>query len=167
MFAVVLVVNFFLAPRDVSWISTDEDYLKEETWEPDLEYVPLADWAFFLCENGTKQFFVSKSSLELISVVNDLMGEVDRQVHGSISEDLLDELLAQDKILKIVHRFSTKCGLWTPPNSFARKVDYDILYFVLQDNSTNGLEGTVIVLEHSSGADESNYSVWQINESFL
>ena len=167
VFAAVLVANFLLATRDVSWIGTVENYLNEETWEPDQEFIPFSDWGFFLYKNGTEQFFVSKSRLELISVVNDLMDEVDGQVHNSISEDLLDELLGQDKIMKIVYRFSTKSGLWMPPNSFAMKVDYDILYFVLQDNSGNGLGGTVIVREHSFGADQSNYSVWEIRKPFL
>jgi hypothetical protein len=129
--AVVLITNHFLATRDVSWIGTIETYLKEETWEPDREFVPLAAWAFFVYENGTEQFFVSKSRLELISVINSLLDKVDSKVQGSISKDLLDDVLSQGKILEIVHRFSTRCGLWMPPNSFAMKVDYDILYFVL------------------------------------
>ena len=167
VFAVVLVANFLLATRDVSWIRTVENYLNEETWEPDQELIPFSDWAFFLYKNGSEQYFVSTSRLELISVVNNLMDTVDGHVHTSISEDLLDEILGQNKIMKIVYRFSTKSGLWTPPNSFARNIDYDVLYFVLQDNSGNGLDGTVVVREHSFGADQSNYSVWEIRKPFL
>jgi len=167
LFSVVLLANYFSATRDVSWIRTLKDYIQEENWEPDQEYEPLADWAFFLYENETEQFFISKSRLELISFINGLMNDVDRQVHTSISKDSLDEMLVKDKILIVVHRFSTKSSLWTPPNSFANKVDYDKLYFVLEDNSINNLKGTIIVREHYFESQEINYSVWQLSNGFL
>lgn len=166
LFAVLLIVNYCFATRDVSWIGEVENFIREENWQPDEEFVPLMDWAFFLHENGTEQYFYLDSHNEFVDYVNGLMNRVDRQVEDSISDKFLDELLAVDKVLVVVHRFSTKSEMWMPPNSFGAVVDYDMLYFVLKENVGTGLEGTVIVREHD-GASNYKYSVWQISEGGL
>jgi hypothetical protein len=163
LFAIVLIANYSSATRDVSWIDEVENFIQKENWEPDREYVPLMDWAFFLHENGTEQYFYLESQSEFISHINSVMNRIDRRVEESISDELLDEILATDKVLAVVHRFSTKSGMWTAPNNFGSKVNYDRVYFVLEEKLGTGLEGAIIVREHNFGDSYYKYSLWQIS----
>ena len=106
LFAVLLIANFCSATRDVSWIGEVENFIQEENWQPDREFVPLMDWAFFLHENRTEQYFYLDSHKEFVDYINGLMNRIDRQVEDSISDKFLDELLSADKVLAVVHRFS-------------------------------------------------------------
>ena len=160
--AIVLVANYFTATRDISWIGEVEDFIKKEDWVPDSEYVPMQDWAFFLYENETEQYFYLTNQKEFISYINIILNRINRQVEDSISEDLLDEILATGKVLELVHRFPTNSFGWIPTNEFDWKIDYRIAYFVLDDNLDTGLKGTMIVRETNS-----KISVWQITTSFL
>lgn len=164
---VVLIANYVVATRDISWIGEVENFIDEKNWEPESEYVPMMDWAFFLHENGTEQYFFLESQSEFISYINNLMNRIDRQVEESISDQFLDEILAKDKVLKIVHRFSTKSSLWRAPNNFGMNIDYDKAYFILEDKLESGLEGAIIAREQSMGEEDYRYSVWQITNSFL
>jgi hypothetical protein len=165
--AVVLIANYSTSTRDVSWIDEVENFIQKENWELDREYVPLMDWAFFLHENGTEQYFFLESQSEFISYINGVMDRIDRQVKESISEEFLEDILAADKVVKVVHRFSTKSSLWRAPNNFGMNVDYDRAYFVLEDKLGTGLEGTIIVREHNFGDSYYKYSVWQTSKGFL
>ena len=162
IFSALLIANYNTGTRDVSWINEVEDSIKKENWEPNSEYIPMQDWTFFIYENGEGQYFLLKSNQEFISHINSIMNRIDRQVEESISDEFFDEILATDKVLAVVHRFSTKSDLWTPPNNFGSSINYDKLYFVLEDKSGKGLEGTIIVREHAFGERHYNYSVWQI-----
>jgi hypothetical protein len=161
----VLVAEYVTATRDISWINEVEDFIKKEDWVPDSEYVPMQDWAFFLYENGTEQYFYLTNQKEFISNIDNILNQVNRQVEESISEDLLDEILATGKVLELVHRFPTKSEGWVPTNEFDWKVDYRIAYFVLDDKSNSDFEGTIITRETNSKT--SKISVWQITKSNL
>jgi hypothetical protein len=167
IFGALLIANIYSNTRDVSWINEVEDLIKKENWVADSEYIPMQDWAFFIYENGEGQYFLLKSNEEFISHINDLMNRIDRQIEESISDESFDEILATDKVLAVVHRFSTKSSFWNAPNNFGMNVDYDKAYFILEDKLGEDLEGTIIVREHSMGEEDYRYSVWQIINSFL
>ena len=158
----VLVAEYVTATRDISWINEVEDFINKEDWVSDSEYVPMQDWAFFLYENGTEQYFYLTNQKEFISYINSILNQVNRQVEESISEDLLDDILFTGNVLELVHRFPTNSFGWIPTNEFDWKIDYRIAYFVLDDNLDTGLKGTMIVRETNS-----KISVWQITKSNL
>ena len=158
----VFIAEYVTATRDISWIGEVEDFIKKEDWVPNSEYIPLQDWAFFLYENGTEQYFYLTNQKEFISYINSMLNQVNRQVEESISEDLLDDILFTGKVLELVHRFPTNSFGWIPTNEFDWKVDYRIAYFVLDDKMDTSFEGTMIVRETNS-----KISVWQITTSFL
>lgn len=114
--AIVLVAEYVTATRDISWINEVEDFIKKEDWVPNSEYIPLQDWAFFLYENGTEQYFYLTNQNEFISYINTILNRVNRQVEDSISQDLLEELLSTGKVIELVHRFPTKSFGWIPTN---------------------------------------------------
>ena len=128
--AAVLIAEYFTATRDNSWIGEVENFMKKENWEPNSEFQPMQDWAFFLYENGEKQYFYLESQNEFISCINNVMDRINRQVKESISEELLNDILASDKVLLLVHRFSTQSMGWGPTNEFDRNIDYRSAYFV-------------------------------------
>jgi len=153
----VLIIGFHFAIRDVTWIGEVENYIKKENWEPDKEYIPLMDWAFFLHENGEEQYFYLYSQSEFESYINGLMNRVDRQVRESISYEFLNEILATDKVLLLVHRFPSKL----------MGINYDRAYFVLEDKLGTGLEGTIIIREQHMEKPYDRYSVWEVTNWFL
>ena len=159
LFAGILVTEYVTAFRDNSWIVEVEEFIQENNWDPDSEYIPLNDWSFFLYENGEEQYFELKSQMEFRSFMNILMNRINRQIKLSISDEELDEIVTNNKVLMIEHRFSTRYWGWTY-NQFARNVDYYGVYFVLEDNLGKGLEGTIIAQETNS-----RNSVWQITKS--
>ena len=159
LFAGILVIEYVTAFRDNSWIVEVEEFIQENNWDPDSEYIPLNDWSFFLYENGEEQYFELKSQMEFRSFLNILMNRINRQIKLSISNEELDEIVTNNKVLMIEHRFSTRHWGWTY-NQFARNVDYYGVYFVLEDNLRKGLEGTIIAQETNS-----RNSVWQITKS--
>ena len=161
IFGSLLIANYNMGTRDVSWINEVEDLIKKENWEPDSEYIPMQDWAFFIYENGEGQYFLLKSNEEFISHINNLMNRIDSQIEESISDEFFDEILATDKVLAVVHRFSTKSSLWSAPNNFGMNIDYNKAYFVLEDKLGADLEGTIIVREEME--ENNRYSVWQIS----
>ena len=162
IFGALLNANDYRGTRDVSWIDEVEDLIKKENWVPNSEYIPMQDWAFFIYENGEGQYFYLKSNEEFISHINSLMNRIDRQVEESIPDDLLKEILANDKVLAVVHRFSTNSSFWRSPNNFGSNVNYDRVYFVLEEKLDTGLEGTIIV-RNVFGELNSKISVWQIS----
>jgi hypothetical protein len=162
LFAGVLIAEFFTATRDESWINEVEIFIKEENWVPNSEYVPMQDWAFFLYENGEDEYFYLESQSEFITFINNMLNRINRQVENSLSEELLDEILATNKVLELVHRFSTRSMGWIPTNNFDWNVDYRIAYFVLEDTLETSLEGTIIVRETNS-----KIRVWQIKKSSI
>ena len=165
LLAGVLIFDYLTATRDVSWTSEVEAYIEEATWLPETDFQPIMDWAFFYYENGTKQYFDLESRNELKETINSIMNKVDRRIKESISEDTLEQILTNDKVLEVYHRFPTK--LWGRPNDFGSKINYDNLYFVLEENQkisiNTTLTGTIIVRE--ANPDSYNYSVWQISKS--
>jgi len=163
IFGALLNANDYRGTRDVSWIDEVEDLIKKENWVPNSEYIPMQDWAFFIYENGERQYFYLKSNDEFISHINSVMNRIDRQIEESISDEFFDEILATDKVLAVVHRFSTKTSSWRAPNDFGMNIDYRKAYFVLEDKLGADLEGTIIVREQSMGEEDYRYSVWQIS----
>ena len=161
IFSALLIANYYTGTRDVSWINEVEDLIKKENWEPDSEYIPMQDWAFFIYENGEGQYFLLKSNEEFISHINNLMNRIDSQIEESISDEFFDEILATDKVLAVVHRFSTKSSPWSAPNNFGMNIDYRKAYFVLEDKLGADLEGTIIVREEME--ENNRYNVWQIS----
>ena len=158
----VLIAEYVTATKDTSWIGKVEDFINKEDWVPDSEYVPMQDWAFFLYENETEQYFYLTNQKEFITYINRMLNRVNRQIEESISEDVLDDILSTGKVLELVHRFPTNSFGWIPTNEFDWKVDYRIAYFVLDDKMDTSLEGTMIVRETNS-----KISVWQITKSNL
>ena len=139
LFAGILVTEYLTASRDNSWIVEIEEYIQKNNWDPDSEYIPLNDWSFFLSENGEELYFELKSQMEFRSYLNILMNRINRQIKLSISDEELNEILANNKVLMVEHRFSTGHWGWTY-NQFARNVDYYGVYFVLEDALQKGLE---------------------------
>jgi hypothetical protein len=163
----VLIVDHVTATRDVSWTSEVEAYIADATWLPETDFHPIMDWAFFFYENGTENYFDLESRNELKQSINNIMNKIDRRIIYSISEDTLEQILTNDKVLEVYHRFPTKS--WGKPNDFGSKISYDRIYFVLEENQkisiNTTLTGTIIVRE--ANPDSYNYSVWQISKSTI
>jgi hypothetical protein len=147
-----LAVNFSIAERDVSWINEIEDWIKEENWIPDREYVPAMMSSFFLYENGEEQFFLLNSHQEFWPYIEGLVNDIDRRIRY-IPREFLDEILAKDKVMAYLLRF---------PLDFRLFNEYGIAYFILEDKSDMNLEGTIIIRD-----TQGRLGVWEITNWFL
>ena len=169
LLAGVLIVDHVTATRDVSWTSEVEAFIEDATWLPETEFHPIMDWAFFFYENGTEKYFDLESRNELKQSINNIMNRIDRRIIESISEDSMERILANDRVLEVYHRFPTKSGMWNSPNDFGNRISYDRVYLVLEEkqriNVNTTLTGTIIVRE--AAADSYKYSVWQISKSSI
>ena len=155
-----LAFSFSIAPRDVSWISEVESWIRRENWEPDREYIPLMLDAFFLYENGEEEFFYLYVHHDFVSYMKGLTGKVNRKLESSISKEYVDEILTSDKVLTFVHRFPEGFGLFGLYGSF------EVAYFILDDKARKNLEGTIIMQDRRAG-EYSHYSVWEIADWIL
>jgi hypothetical protein len=153
-----LTISYSTAPRDISWISEVENWIRRENWEPDRECIPLMLDAFFLYENGEEEFFYLYSHHEFVSYIISLENDIDRKVLDSISKQFLDEVLASNKVLQHSLRFS---------RDFPRGGKYVDAYFILEDNLGRGLDGTIILEHFSTDPAENYYDVWEIAEWFF
>lgn len=159
-FTALLAISYSIAPRDVSWIETVEDFIRKE-WKPNATYWGLESDAFFLHENGKEEFFALLSSQrEFISYMKGLTGKVDRQLDSSVSKEYVDEILASDKVLAFVHRFPEGFG------HFGLYGSFEVAYFILEDKTGKNLEGAIIMQDRRAG-EYSHYSVWQITDWVL
>jgi len=152
-FTTFFAISFSFAPRDISWIGQVEDWIREENWEPDREYIPLMLDAFFLYENGEEQFFRLYSHNDFSAYIRGLVNDVDRIVDYTSRDFLVDEILVKNKVLELVLRFPLNFGLF-------RK--YGSAYFILEDKLNMDLEGTIII--HDT---QDRYTIWEIADWFL
>ena len=151
-----LAFSFSIAPRDVSWVETVEEFIREE-WKVNITYWGLED-GFFLYENGKEQFFsLLSSQREFISYMKGLASKVNRQLNSSVSKEYVDEILDADKVLVFVHRFPEGFG------PFGLLGSFEVAYFILEDKMGEGLEGAIIMRDRRAG-EYSHYSVWQITD---
>ena len=148
-----LAFSYSIAERDISWISQVENWIKEENWEPDREHIPMMLSAYFLIENGEEEFFRLYSHQEFSSYVRGLVNDVDKRVEYISREFLMDEILAKDRVLKLVGRFPFDFGLLNK---------YGAAYFILEDNLDMNLKGTIIILDIKG-----RLGVWEITNWFL
>ena len=88
-------------------------------------------------------------------------------VRVSVPEEDVDEILGSDKVLLLVHRFSSGIGGWRAPNRFYLSLDYNNAFFVLEDKLGAGLEGTIIVQEKIRQEPYYKYSFWEIVDWLL
>lgn len=147
--------SYSFAGRDVSWISTVEEYIIEENWIPDREYVPLAFESFFLYENGEDQFFILESHNEFISYVEGLLISADRKLDYTISRDQLEEIKTEDKLLGFILRF---------PKNYGLLFDVEKAYFVLDDVLGEDLKGTILIRVVDPLTGDWKFNVWEITE---
>lgn len=157
LFVSILIVGYATATRDVSWIDEVESFIKRENWEPDREYVPLNDWSFFLYENGEEEFFFLHSQSEFINYMKGLTERVDMQIENSVPQEFVDEILAADRIMAVVHRFPEGFG------HFGLSGSSEVAYFILEDKSGRGLEGTIMMQDRRAG-EYSQYGLWQTTD---
>jgi hypothetical protein len=153
----LLTISYSIAPRDISWISKVENWIKEENWEPDVQYEPISYASFFLYENGEEQFFGLTSQKEFASYMDGLLGSFVTKTRNSISKESVDEILAVDKVLSYVHRFPASFGPLGLSGSF------EVAYFILEDKLGEELEGKIVMQDRRTG-EYSHYSVWQITD---
>ena len=151
----LLVTIYTNSGRDVSWIPIVEEYVKEENWLPNQEYVPIAFESFFLYENGEEHFFRLDSHKDFVSYIKDLLISADRKLDCSISRDDLDVMKAEDKLLCFDLRFPVSYGLLR---------DFDKAYFVLDDVLGEGLRGTVLVRVFDSSRLDWWFDIWEITD---
>lgn len=129
-FTTFFAIRFSFVPRDFSWIVEVENWIKRENLEPDREYIPLT----------------------IAVYIRGLVNDVDRRL-DYVSREFLDEILAEDRVLKLVLRFPVEFGFF---NKFGAA------FFVLEDKLDLDLEGTIVVYDTSG-----RYSVWEIADWFF
>lgn len=154
LLAGILIAEYLTATRDSSWIVEVENFIKEENWVPDSEFIPLMLTSFFIYENGTEQYIYLYSQNELAYYTYSLINQLNRQIKESISEDTLTKILENGRVLLLSLRFYGEKGI--------PRVKYFSAYFVLEDNQGTGLDGTIILQEKNS-----INSVWQITKSSI
>ena len=157
--APILLAGYYIAPRDGSWISSVEDFIRKE-WKPNATFYGLED-SFFLYENGEEQYFVlNDSQKEFVSYMKGVSGRVNRQLKSSVSRESVDEILAADKVLAFGHRFPEGFG------HFGLYGSAEVAYFILEDKLGKGMEGEIIMQDRRSG-EYSHYALWQITDWVL
>ena len=159
----VFITEYFTATKDSSWIVEVEDFIKKENQEPESEYNPIADYSFYLSENGESHYFVLESQNEFISYIDNLMNRINRLVEKSISDELLDEILETNRILSIF----TRLDKWKVTQTNVMFMESNSAFLILEDKLGKGLEGTIIVLEPLNEEPYRRYNVWQINKSSI
>ena len=137
---------------DTSWVGKLDEYLNEAKPYP----APPDSWDFsdhfiYLFEGG-KSYLVEYScgGTNLVAFLENLTNKADAKIDVTINEGFLDRITASDKVVSITYRNQ----LISPSRQLGK------VWFILQDNLNEGLNGTVVLSQTINNKEE--LSIWAI-----
>lgn len=155
---ITLLTCGFLTPKsgqneiDTSWVGKLDEYLNEAKPYP----APPDSWDFsdhfiYLFEDG-KSYLVEYScgGTNLVTFLENLTNKADAKIDVTINEGFLDRITASDKVVSLTYRNQ----LITPSRQLGK------VWFILQDNLNEGLNGTVVLSQTINNKEE--LSIWAI-----
>src|SRR4030043_918963 len=155
---ITLLTCGFLTPKsdqneiDTSWVGKLDEYLNEAKPYP----APPDSWDFsdhfiYLFEDG-KSYLVEYScgGTNLVAFLENLTNKADAKIDVTINEGFLDRITASDKVVSITYRDQ----LISPSRQLGK------VWFILQDNLNEGLNGTVVLSQTINNKEE--LRIWAI-----
>ncbi len=144
---------------DASWVRSLNQMLSKTVPYPNgtessNPNVLLSYCRTYLYENGSSELLEfgdahNNSTNPISTTLNGFLVKANVQLNGSLTSQFVSNVLANDKVVAIVYRYSTL--------QFGGQQRFYIGYFVLQDNLNQGLAGTIITLDVNQ-----TYSLWAI-----
>jgi hypothetical protein len=137
---------------DTSWVGKLDEYLNEAKPYP----TPPDSWDFndhfiYLFEDG-KSYLVEYScgGTNLVAFLKNLTDKADAKTDVTINEGFLDRITAFDKVVSLTYQnqFMSSSG------------PLGKVWFILQDNLNEGLNGTLILSQTINNKEE--LSIWAI-----
>jgi hypothetical protein len=136
---------------DTSWVGKLDEYLNEAKPYP----APPDSWDFsdhfiHLFEDG-KSYLVEYScgGTNLVAFLENLADKADAEIDVTINEGFLDRITAFDKVVSLTYR-----------NQLISPSGHGNVWFILQDNLNEGLNGTVVLAQTINNEEE--LSIWAI-----
>ena len=137
---------------DTSWVGKLDEYLNGAKPYP----APPDSWDFsdhfiYLFKGG-KSYLVEYScgGTNLVAFLENLTNKADAKIDVTINEGFLDRITASDKVVSITYRDQ----LISPSRQLGK------VWFILQDNLNEGLNGTVVLSQTINNKEE--LSIWAI-----
>jgi hypothetical protein len=137
---------------DTSWVGKLDEYLNGAKPYP----APPDSWDFsdhfiYLFEGG-KSYLVEYScgGTNLVAFLENLTDKADAKIDVTINEGFLDRITASDKVVSLTYRNQ----LISPSRQLGK------VWFILQDNLNEGLNGTVVLSQTINNKEE--LSIWAI-----
>jgi hypothetical protein len=136
---------------DTSWVGKLDEYLNEAKPHPaPPDSWDLSDHFIHLFEDG-KSYLVEYScgGTNLVAFLENLADKADAEIDVTINEGFLDRITAFDKVVSLTYR-----------NQFISPSGHGNVWFILQDNLNEGLNGTVVLAQTINNEEE--LSIWAI-----
>jgi hypothetical protein len=137
---------------DTSWVGKLDEYLNEAQPYP----APPGDWDLsdhfiYLFEDG-HEYLVEYScgGTKLVACLENLTDKANYKISAIVDEGFVNRITAFDKVVSLTYRY----GLIYP----SRRLDK--VWFILQDNLNEGLNGTVVLSQTINNEEE--LSIWAI-----
>lgn len=136
---------------DTSWVGKLDEYLNEaQPYPAPPDSWDLSDHFIHLFEDG-KSYLVEYScgGTNLVAFLENLADKADAEIDVTINEGFLDRITAFDKVVSLTYR-----------NQFISPSGHGNVWFILQDNLNEGLNGTVVLAQTINNKEE--LSIWAI-----
>jgi hypothetical protein len=136
---------------DTSWVGKLDEYLNEaKPYPAPPDSWDLSDHFIHLFEDG-KSYLVEYScgGTNLVAFLENLADKADAEIDVTINEGFLDRITAFDKVVSLTYR-----------NQFISPSGHGNVWFILQDNLNEGLNGTVVLAQTINNEEE--LSIWAI-----
>jgi len=140
---------------DKSWVETVDNLLEEAKPYPnesDLSWT-LAKYNVFLHENGTAQLVTGAFLNDTLGpYFESLLHQVSFCTDTLVNEEFVDSVLASNKVVDFEYR--------RPSSDFHFCRNFLTAIFILEDNLSEGLQGTILVRQLNDG--KAVWSSWII-----
>lgn len=144
--------------RDVSWMADVESFIEDvKPSEPIEHWVSIDGARFSLIENGSNQILyhvhyddkTGETDDNFVTYMMGLVHKINSEVNNSVSNDLFNEILEQNKVLKVDFGTDSREIFW-------QVNAHTVAWFILEDNLNKNLEGTIIIKQQKipSGTQE-------------
>jgi hypothetical protein len=137
---------------DTSWVDKLDEYLNEaKPYPPPPSDWDLSDHFIYLYENGHEYLVeYSGGGTKLVAFLEDLADNAANEINSVVDEGFVNRITTSDKVVSLTYKY----GVFSPSKRLEK------VWFILQDNLNEGLDG--IVVRAQTINDEEELSIWAI-----
>lgn len=137
---------------DTSWVDKLDEYLNEaQPYPPPPSDWDLSDHFIYLFEDGHEYLVeYSGGGTKLVAFLENLADKANNEINTMVDEGFVNRITTSDKVVSLTYKY----GLTSPSKRL------DKVWFILQDNLNEGLNGTVVRAQTINNKEE--LSIWAI-----